>query len=710
MLNNTASPAAPAVKFEPADALITPSNLPPTRPVRTPEQFAFAPFSRGKYVAAANGEVTFTGKWAMNKDQLEVGKEGTVNDCEFNGSNADGRPTGFKGHFMMYQKKANKKYTETLTDVTFESTDDAVQNIYGRGSNLFGPFQLEGTLDTSTNVLEFYKFYDPPKPKVARKKVVKKSPADRKAIVAASASLTAALPSRGSGRKKSINKKYTETLSEPERALTGNLKAMQGILLKLMSGGPRNAYKSQVAIIFLDPVNLEQFPEYLDTIAPSKPICFMDVKRKLYTNMYDSYLEFATDVRRIFHNAFIFNATEKAGAVYSTAVNLSTFFEKEFAKVHATVVAKEEEARRLELEREEQRKLAEAERARAKAAAAAKKKADREKKKMRDIERKRKQRERERKKKELELQRAKRKSEGGTREKSSKRQKTSRPPRVPRTTVSGANDTLLLGQIEYLQEQIDKLTKNQSVVKPSGGSNRKRAPKQEKTNWSYQDKEQLTEQINQILTDDEKYMQEIMDIIKKHSNALGDDEEGEIELDIDNLSIQCLNELHKYVSNAKQKIRRRNANENTRRKRAEEKAKKAHAAQMANAAVGGFSAGSHQTAREYQGGIRQERVPDQNYHRPGPSTIYEHHHTTSSVQQSASHGDVSEEEDEGGLDLTSISGIDVNNDTAISSSTSQAWASLANDGVGAANPFESMHQESSNPKPAETGAASFGGF
>ena len=86
------------------------------------------------------------------------------------------------------------------------------------------------------------------------------------------------------------------------------------------------------------------------------------------------------------------------------------------------------------------------------------------------------------------------------------------------------------------------------------------------------------------------------------------------------------------------------------------------------------------------------------------------HHTASSVQQSASHGDVSEEEDEGGLDLTSISGIDVNNDTAISSSTSQAWASLANDGVGAANPFESMHQESSNPKPAETGAASFGGF
>ena len=53
----------------------------------------------------------------------------------------------------------------------------------------------------------------------------------------------------------------------------------------------------------------------------------MDVKRKLYKGYYKNYDFFANDVRRVFHNAFVFNREEKAGLVYQAALHLSNEFE-----------------------------------------------------------------------------------------------------------------------------------------------------------------------------------------------------------------------------------------------------------------------------------------------------------------------------------------------------------------------------------------------
>ena len=112
-----------------------------------------------------------------------------------------------------------------------------------------------------------------------------------------------------------------------------------------------------------------------DDIAPSKPVCLLDVKRRLYKGMYQTYEAFGTDVRRIFHNCFVYNSKDdKARWIYDLARELSVYFEKEFGRLHQSVVDKEEELRRLEAQRIENERLAAEEKQRQKEEQARKRK------------------------------------------------------------------------------------------------------------------------------------------------------------------------------------------------------------------------------------------------------------------------------------------------------------------------------------------------
>ena len=98
-----------------------------------------------------------------------------------------------------------------------------------------------------------------------------------------------------SDRKRKVNSKYQEQLTEPEVPLKGPLKKCERFILDLMKGGSKN--KKQYSDLFLNPVPLDMFKTYEADIKPSKPICFMDVKRKLYKGYYKNYDFFANDVR-----------------------------------------------------------------------------------------------------------------------------------------------------------------------------------------------------------------------------------------------------------------------------------------------------------------------------------------------------------------------------------------------------------------------------
>ena len=77
-----------------------------------------------------------------------------------------------------------------------------------------------------------------------------------------------------------------------------------------------------------------------------------------------------------------------------------------------------------------------------------------------------------------------------------------------------------------------------------------------------------TEKINKLLTHDDAYMDVIMQMIQDYGNIQVDDEE-EMELDIDNLNVNCLNELDKFVTKSNNDIRRKNAKERAKQRRNE---------------------------------------------------------------------------------------------------------------------------------------------
>jgi membrane protein involved in colicin uptake len=710
--NVTMSDPAPAAPAAPAAA----AAAPPAR------NYLAAPFYRGSYVFDPSANTsTFKGKWAMTKDQLEAAVEGTVNDCEYSGT---GRfPATMTGHFFMWMAKKNTKYREK--DIAFTTTtphtngnaaDKAVQAV---GKNQFGTFQIEGTVSlaegANEGTMELYKFYDP---KPVKRPRAKKTPvARRRAPAAANGGLGGPVPivRQSSDRKRKVNSKFMENLTEPEVTLDNRLKTCQRILLKLIAGGGKNK-KKYVEQLFYEPIDLAALPTYADDIAPSKPVCLLDVKRRLYKGMYQTYEAFGTDVRRIFHNCFVYNSKDdKARWIYDLARELSVYFEKEFGRLHQSVVDKEEELRRLEAQRIENERLAAEEKQRQKEEQARKRKEEQARRKKKEAERKRAKREKEKRKKEREKALGHKRKKKAAKEAAAARESAGAGPRRKKSRKAagkfdaaaaaaaggGAVPSMLLGQIEYLQQQIEALQQGRpsGPAAGGGGGRKKRASATAKSTWSYEDKEQLTTEINNILQDDDKYMVEIMDIIKKHSNALGDDDEGEIELDIDNLSITCLNELNKYVKGAKQKIRRRKAQENTRkRKEAEKKAKEAKAAAMSSAGLAGVPNMSRAAPARHQGGILKESRPST----VAPLAVPTAPSMASSQQSMGQRGNIvdtidsDDEPDDVGVGFVNVAPSSQTG--SFSSGGASAWASLAAGGASgpASTEFLDMHEETAS--------------
>jgi len=77
---------------------------------------------------------------------------------------------------------------------------------------------------------------------------------------------------------------------------------------------------------FLQPVNVHVVPDYLDVVA--EPIDLSTVEKKLGSGQYTSAYEFSADVRKIWSNAFLYNA--QGTELYQITVTLSAYFESLF--------------------------------------------------------------------------------------------------------------------------------------------------------------------------------------------------------------------------------------------------------------------------------------------------------------------------------------------------------------------------------------------
>ena len=273
-----------------------------------------------------------------------------------------------------------------------------------------------------------------------------------------------------SDRKRKANSKFKETLNEPEVTLKGPLKKCDKLILVLMKGGDKN--KKQMAEIFNNPVDLTKFKTYAQDIKPSHPICFMDIKRKLYKGKYKNYDFFANDVRRVFHNAFIFNREEKLGFVYQAAVELSNEFEKKMGKLHNEEV---EKARRIALEKAKLEEEMRQKKEEAKQRAAEKKRKEKEKerqRKEREKERKRKQKEKEKEKKRKEKERMKKSSSKSKRKGGRKSLGNLSAKQIEQLMAQNGgvqNQLDMMKQMEFLRNEIAQL-KNRGASADGGTS------------------------------------------------------------------------------------------------------------------------------------------------------------------------------------------------------------------------------------------------
>merc|ERR1719421_1950012 len=468
----------------------------------------------------------------------------------------------------------NTKIVETIHKIAFEGqgANGGGMPIKGEGSNKYGAFTLTGSLSMPEGENEgkftLFKHYVP-KPKKRPPK--KNNNARLRGPLGTLQGSDFSAPNMGrrsaSDRKRKTNPKFKETLNEPEVTLKGPLKKCDKLILVLMKGGDKN--KKQMAELFNNPVDLTRFKTYAQDIKPSHPICFMDIKRKLYKGKYKNYDFFANDVRRVFHNAFIFNREEKLGFVYQAAVELSNEFEKKMGKLHNEEV---EKARRIALEKAKLEEEMRQKKEEAKQRAAEKKRKEKEK------ERKRKQKEKEKEKKRKEKERMKKSSSKSKRKGGRKSLGNLSAKQIEQLMAQNGgvqNQLDMMKQMEFLRNEIAQL-KNRGASADGGTSgnsdstNRKRKkpsasmPKL----WDFNAKAELTEKINKLLTHDDAYMDVIMQMIQDYGNIQVDDEE-EMELDIDNLNVNCLNELDKFVTKSNKDIRTKNRREREKQRRNE---------------------------------------------------------------------------------------------------------------------------------------------
>lgn len=105
---------------------------------------------------------------------------------------------------------------------------------------------------------------------------------------------------------------------EPKSLHSDAHRKISGILHKLQ--------RHPLAGPFLQPVNVSLVPDYLDIV--HEPIDLSTVEDKLASGKYTSAYEFSVDIRKIWSNAFLYNAQDTE--LYQVTVTLSAYFEALF--------------------------------------------------------------------------------------------------------------------------------------------------------------------------------------------------------------------------------------------------------------------------------------------------------------------------------------------------------------------------------------------
>lgn len=406
-------PKAELAAVAPPSALLTfddvnsPEGDGPVQPLEPPSQFTAT--MRGILKIENDGTHTCSGTWAMSHEHFQSGltskyhfgivadnaaddatamldrmeEDGTdeKDDRRLKNMASDGvspvtpsnstfpiDSTQYKGSFKL-RKGATR--TQTIVDnqivLKYVKNSGGSYNVYGKGSNEMGTFDLVGTLilqGKSNGLMQLYRMYPTalePVQQASKKGSSKvfQGGLTEKATPANSAPAPAMKPpERFIPSMSGLQRRESSRMSRlPSRLEEDDPQAQMDRLMERCRQILKELNVSDVQKIFavpVDPITLG-IPTYFDVIA--EPMDLGTIQTRLDNDEIDTPDEFARLVRLTLNNAITFN-TQPDNIVHICARNLSALFNKKFGTIDKSWSAAQKnrkltKAERLEVKRKE---------------------------------------------------------------------------------------------------------------------------------------------------------------------------------------------------------------------------------------------------------------------------------------------------------------------------------------------------------------------
>jgi hypothetical protein len=380
------SGAGPAAKQLSLDDVVIPGddNEQPAEPLKPPEHPNYSAVSRGVLRVNEDQSHSCQGKWAMTREHFT---NGSTSNFAFRlephfseeamkhiDGNADGRPfpldsDKYKGSFSL--KKGGSRY-QTIVDtevvMKFRENTAGTYNVYGRGVNEIGIFDLTGTLiasGTTGGQVELYRIYRPELLAAPQQTATSKSKSKRSSGLPAGSNLppmaakninnmgasaggySTMMPGPPRGAANSIGgaigsmsrRESTRVVKVPSRlededpeAQFSRIMDKCNVLLRIVreKDVERGAFFSEP----VDPVALG-IPTYFQVI--KEPMDLRTLHRKMEANEVKSPEEFARLCRLIFENAVMFNV-DPTHSVHQAARNLLILFNQKYRDVERQLI------------------------------------------------------------------------------------------------------------------------------------------------------------------------------------------------------------------------------------------------------------------------------------------------------------------------------------------------------------------------------------
>jgi hypothetical protein len=314
-------------------------------PLPQPVSGLYAAVSRGVLRMNDDGSHICNGKWALTRENFTSGQHSKftvrldalyVKEALDSSKDATQFPLDSAMYKGSFQLKKGAGRSDTVVDkqvvMRFRLNSAGSYNVYGRGINSFGTFNLTGTLimqgKTGGNV-ELYRMYDQ----------------EQKTAAASSAGTAARPPTTTSAPKTKANfppappmgvvrRESTRTVKLPSRLEDDDPSAQLGRIMDRCSQILRSIREKDTGLgaFFsapVDPVALG-IPTYYQII--KEPMDLRTIAQKMEANQISSPEEFARLMRLVFQNAIKFNE-DPAHAVHQAARNLMIQFNLKFRDV-----------------------------------------------------------------------------------------------------------------------------------------------------------------------------------------------------------------------------------------------------------------------------------------------------------------------------------------------------------------------------------------